>query len=109
MATEALVTIWYDGEAIVSVSETDHIIHKGGVEKMRLKGSLLDVGNGLKDRLKTLNEQVKCGSVNPYRDALNSVEEIWNALNPSGRRRMSRKDVAAVVASIVKVAARSIQ
>jgi hypothetical protein len=110
MVNEALLTVWYDGEPMISFDDQGkHHILPEGVRKARINGGLLDIGNGLMDRLVLLNEKVSCATVNPYRDALDSIPAIVKEIPPTERRGMNQKDVSAVVAAIVRLAARHVQ
>jgi hypothetical protein len=106
--SEDLITVWYDGQPLIRFDETGkHVVLPEGVRHARINGALLDVGNGLLAKLADDKQKVDLAMVNPYRTAMDSVEEVYK--NTSSRGIVTRKGVAAVVAAIVKIAARSIQ
>lgn len=110
MASEDLVTVWYDGQPLIRFDAAGkHTVLPEGVRHARINGAMLDVGNGLMAVMADAKQKSDLALVNPYRDALNSIEDVYQGLNGAGKRRVTRKDVTAVIASIIKIAARSIQ
>jgi hypothetical protein len=109
MAIDTIVEVLYDGDVMISVGLEEFIVHRVVVDKMRVNGHKIDVGNTLKSRIKDLEQKAETGMVNPYRTALDSIEAIRKEIPVSELRGMNLKDVSNVVAAIIRIAARSIQ
>lgn len=110
MAIDAVVTVLYNGEPLVEVdSNGQHVIHASTVGHMRVNGGLIDVSNKLPSRLQVLNEQVRAGSVNPFRDALMKGEPVYQEIPQRQRRGMTRRDISTVMDAIMRIATRGVQ
>lgn len=109
MALDTVIEILYDGEIIVSVGTKEFVVHRTAVEKARINGKLIDVTNIIGKRINDLEALVRCGSINPYKEALCSGEEVYKAIAQKDRRGMNRKDISTVLDAVMAVAVRSVQ
>jgi hypothetical protein len=109
MALDTVAEVMYDGKVLISIGSAEYIIHRSAVEHARINGSLIDVNNTIGPKLKALEQRAQAGLVNPYRDAMDSIMEIHKEIPVTERRGMNKKDVSAVVAAIIRIAARHVQ
>jgi len=103
--------VLYAGEPMLEVLEDgSHRTVSAGVNQARISGMLLDVTNKLGPLLVELREQVECGTINPYRDAvLMDSAVVMKEISRRDRGGMRVKDVAAVMNALLTIAKRSTQ
>jgi hypothetical protein len=107
---DVIVTVLFDGKPLVEVlSDGTHRTVSAGVNEARIKGSALDVSTKIGPLLAGLQKQVKCGMINPYRDACLSTMDVWKAIPRLRRGALRVKEVSAVLDAVVRIAKRSEQ
>ncbi len=109
--TEPLLTVLYDGEPMLEVlDDGTHRTVSAGVNKARISGTHLDVVNKLGTTLVDLRQQVKCATINPYRDAvLSKAADVMKEIPRRQRGALRVPEVEAVMTAINEIAKRSIQ
>lgn len=109
--SEPLLTVLYAGEPMLEVLEDGtHRTVSAGVNQARIKGNLLDVVNKLGATLVELRQQVKCATINPYRDAvLLDAAQVMKEIPRPKRGALRVKDVGTVLAALHNIAKRSTQ
>lgn len=106
--TEPLLTVLYAGEPMLEVLEDgSHRTVSAGVNQARIKGNLLDVVNKLGTTLVELRQQVKAGSVNPYRTALLDDAAVWKEIPHAHRGAIRKPEMRRVLAAVMAIAKRS--
>jgi hypothetical protein len=87
-----------------------HRTVSAGVNQARIAGNRIDVVNKIGPMLLDLRQQVQCGTINPYRDAVMLAGEVVLKEIPNAARAgMRPKDVGAVLNAVHTIAKRSIQ
>jgi hypothetical protein len=110
-ATEAILTVLYDGMPMVeALDDGSHRTVSAGINRARIAGECFDVINKLGPLLSDLRQQVKCGTINPYRDAvLLDGEAVLKEIPREARAGMRPKDIGAVLNAIHAIAKRNTQ
>lgn len=111
MVAEALVTVLFDGEPMLEIlDDGNYRTVSAGVNRARIAGSKLDVVNRLGTTLTELRQQLKCATINPYRDAMLLDAKTVMAEIPRPKRGALRvKDVGKVLIALHNIAKRSTQ
>ena len=109
--SDPLLTVLYDGEPMLEVMEDGtHRTVSAGVNQARINGTRLDVVNKLGTTLVDLRQQLKCATINPYRDAiLGRADEVMKAIPRKLRGAMRMPEITAVMDAIHSIAKRSTQ
>jgi hypothetical protein len=109
--SEPLLTVLFDGEPMLEVlDDGTHRTVSAGVNQARINGSKLDVVNKLGKELVDLRQQLKCATINPYRDAaLLKPAEVMKEIPRKHRGALRAAEVEAVLTAIHTIAKRSIQ
>jgi len=81
-----------------------------GVNNARINGSLLDVSNPGGSKIRDLMQKVRCGTINPYRDAvMMNAQDVLKEIPRKQRGAMRVGEVGAVLAALHTIAKRSEQ
>lgn len=109
--TEPVVTVLYDGEPLVEIlDDGTHRTVSAGVNQARISGNRIDVVNKLGPMLVDMRQQLKCATINPYRDAiLSEAKAVMGEIPREDRAGLSLKDVATVLNVLHKIAKRTEQ
>jgi len=87
-----------------------HRTVSAGVNQARISGSLLDVTNKLGPLLTDLRQQLKCATINPYRDAvLIEAAAVMKEIPRTERGALRVKDIGTVLNALNNIAKRATQ
>lgn len=108
---DPVLTVLYDGEPMVEVLEDGtHRTVSAGINLSRINGARLDVVNKVGPTLVAMRQQLKCATINPYRDAiLGKADAVMKAIPRKERGAMRLNEVAAVMNALHTIAKRSEQ
>jgi hypothetical protein len=111
LVTEPLLTVLYDGEPMLEVLEDgSYRTVSAGVNKARVSGTHLDVVNRLGTTLTDLRQQLKCATINPYRDAvLLDTKAVMAEIPRPERGALRLKDIGTVLTALHTIAKRRTQ
>lgn len=106
-----LLQVLYAGEPMIEILEDGtHRTVSSGVNQARIQGSKLDVVNHFPEVLSQLQQLVKCGNINPYRDAVRGdPEAVLKEIPRQYRNGMRAKEIANVLKAVNTIAKRSEQ
>jgi hypothetical protein len=108
---EVVAAVLYDGQPMVEIlDDGTHRTVSAGVNQARLKGASIDVVNRIGPMLVELRQQVRCGTINPYRDAvLMMAADVLKSIPREDRGALRVKDVETVLTVLHKIAKRTEQ